>query len=111
MRQRFDPSLLDWEGELFEVDDGNRAHLFSHGHYGEQDLDDVLEHDSVLLEADLTKGDADWLLVGQPPGESPLVVPLAPSRYGNVRQARPIGIYPADGDDLKRYLAWREEQR
>ncbi len=110
MRRRLDPSLLDWEGELFEVDDGNRAHLFSHEYYGEQDLDDVLEHDSVLLEANLTKGDADWLLVGQPPGEPPLVVPLAPSRHGNVRQARPIGIYPADGDDLKRYLAWRKGQ-
>lgn len=111
MRQRFDPSLLDWEGELFEIDDGNRAHLFRHLHYGEQDLDDILEYESVLLEADLTKGDADWLLVGQPPDEPPLVVPLAPSNYGNIRQARPIGIYQADGDDLKRYRAWREEQR
>jgi hypothetical protein len=111
MRQRFDPSLLDWEGNLFEIDDGNRAHLFSHGHYGEQDLDDVLEHNGVLLEADPTKGDADWLLIGQPPGEPPLVVPLAPSDYGNVRQARPLSIYPATGEDLKRYRAWREEQR
>jgi hypothetical protein len=110
MRQRFDPDLLNWEGEPFEIDSGNRPHLFGHGHYGEQDLDDVLEHDSVLFEADLTKGDADWLLMGQPPGEPPLIVPLASSRSRNVRQARPIGIYPANGDDLQRYLAWREEQ-
>jgi hypothetical protein len=53
------------------VDDGNRAHLFSHDHYGEQDLDDILEHNSVLLEADPTKGDADWLLVVNRPASLP----------------------------------------
>lgn len=66
MRRRLDPSLIDWEGKPFEIDDVNRPHLFSHEHYGEQDLDDVLENDRFLTEAEPGKGDAEWVMVGQP---------------------------------------------
>jgi hypothetical protein len=105
------PQLDRLGGEPFEIDDANRPHLFGHEHYGEQDLNDILEDDRFLTEAEPDKGDADWIMVGQPPGEPPLAVPLAPSAYGNVRRARPIGIYPASGEVLKEYLAWRKQER
>jgi hypothetical protein len=36
----FDPDDLDPE-DPFELDSGNRPHLFKHNHYGESDLYDI----------------------------------------------------------------------
>ena len=57
----------------------------------------------ALFPAQVELGEADWLLVGCPPGEDPLVVPLAPPKSRDPRKARPIGIYSATGDLLDRY--------
>lgn len=86
----------------FELDNVNRPHLFKHNHYGEADLKDIY-WDALYYPA--REGDgADWLMVGQPPGEPPLVVPLAPPRSGDPRKARPIGLYPATGQLRDDYL-------
>jgi len=103
-RERFDLDLVDWEGEPFEWDDRNMAHLSAHAPYTHEDVPDVLVHSPALFPADVTKGDADWLLVGQPPGEPPLLVPLAPGQ--TVGRARPIGIYPAGNELSNAYLAF-----
>jgi hypothetical protein len=97
----FDVDDLDSE-DPFELDEGNRAHLFKHDHYSEADLYDIFI-DAIYYPAD-PNGPADWLMVGQPPGEDPLVVPLAPSSNGDWRRARPIGIYLATGPLLAQYL-------
>ena len=93
-RERLDPDLVDWD-DPFELDDDNEFHLLSHEHYTAGDLSDILANDAVLFPADTEKGPADWLLVGQPPGEPPLVVPLAPPQSLFPTKVRPIGIYRA----------------
>jgi hypothetical protein len=86
----------------FELDAQNRPHLFKHSRYGEEDLYDI--YSDALYYPASKGGSAEWLMVGQPPGEDPLVVPLAPSNSGDPTKARPIGIYPASGTILSDYL-------
>jgi hypothetical protein len=86
----------------FELDTNNRPHLFKHDKYGEEDLKDIY-YDALFYPAN-PAGSAEWLMVGQPPGEDPLVVPLAPPNSGDPTKARPIGIYRASGTLLSYYL-------
>jgi hypothetical protein len=104
-REPLDLDSLD-EEDPFEVDEVNRPHFFKHEHYGYEDLLDVFASDPLFFPAhpDL---DADWLMVGEPPGEPPLVVPLAPPISQNPRKARPIGIYIASGALLEQYNSFR----
>jgi hypothetical protein len=101
MRQRLDLGLLD-EDDPFEIDDGNRPHLFAHGPYGMDDVLDLWASDPVFVPA-ASGGAADWLMVGDIPGEPPLIVPLAPPATGDPRRTRPIGIYRATGRLLAEY--------
>lgn len=96
----FDLDALDPE-DPFELDAGNRPHLAKHERFSEADLLDIF-YDAVYYPAS-PEGKADWLMVGQPPGEDPLVVPLAPSNSGDPTKARPIGLYAATGDVLADY--------
>jgi hypothetical protein len=76
--------------------------LSKHDHYSEADLYDIY-YDAHYYPA--REGEsAEWLMVGQPPGEPPLVVPLAPPKSGELGKCRPIGIYPATGVLLAQYL-------
>src|SRR5262245_43373140 len=88
-RTRFDPDALDPEAP-FEIDFGNRPHLFQHG-YTPDDAYDVFFGIPLCYEAD-EMGSADWLMTGQVPGDI-LTVPLAPPKSGDPAKARPIGIY------------------
>ena len=110
MRDRLNPDDLDDE-DPFEVDQaGNEPHLFAHSHYSTADLKDVYASDPLFAPAS-EDGPADWLMIGDAPGEGPLVVPLMPPRRPNPRKARPIGIYPATGDNLVQYREWRANPR
>jgi len=110
-RVRFDLRLLDDE-DPFEIDDGNRPHLFKHlpmdgrGRLvtvGPEDILDVyLYGDPSFFEAK-EGGPADWLMVGMVPGLT-VCVPLAPPNSGDVRRCRPIGIYKTSEADKIRYL-------
>lgn len=96
----FDLDALDPE-DPFELDAGNRPHLAKHEHFTEEYLLDIFE--SALYYPARQGGSAHWLMVGQPPGEDPLVVPLAPSNSGDPTKARPIGLYATTGDLLSDY--------
>jgi hypothetical protein len=111
MPERFDWRELDLE-EPFEIDMGNRPHLYKHlpnveGRYiavGEVDLLDVyLDGQPVYYPADMSKGNAHWLMVGELPGLV-IVVPLAPARDGSSRRCRPLGIYAASEEEGRRYM-------
>jgi hypothetical protein len=86
----------------FELDDGNRPHVCNHEHYSEADLYDIY-YDPIFYPA-REDGPAHWLMVGQPPGEPPLVVPLAPPNSADSSKCRPISIYKATGPTLTQYL-------
>jgi hypothetical protein len=100
-RVRFNVDLLDPE-DPFEIDDGNRPHLFKHlptdvaGRYVQVGVEDIYDlylfGDPTFYEAD-EEGEADWLMVGYVPGLTWLGVPLALPNSGNYRKCRPIGIY------------------
>jgi hypothetical protein len=110
-RVRFDFRLLDAE-DPFEIDDGNRPHLFKHlpvdgrGRPVAVGLEDILDvylyGDPLFFEAN-EGGSADWLMVGIVPGLT-ICVPLAPPNGGDVGRCRPIGIYKASEADRIRYL-------
>jgi hypothetical protein len=100
-REPLDLDSLD-EEDPFEVDDINRPHLYKHEHYGYDDMLDVFASDPLFFPAQPGL-EADWLMVGEPPGEPPLVVPLAPPKSRDPRKARPIGIYRASGELLEQY--------
>jgi hypothetical protein len=104
-RERLDYNLLDDE-HPFELDDGNRPHLFKHETFGEDDLYDVWWSDPRFFEAH-PEGPADWLMVAEVPGGDILLVPLAKPNSEDRRKARPIGIYRAGGKLEKRYLEER----
>ena len=105
----FDPDDLDDE-DPFELDDGNRPHLCNHFPYTENDLYDIFDCDSQFYPTGEGEEEVDgrrraqWLMVGQPPGEPPLVVPLAAPNSGDPTKARPISIYPATGLTKTMYL-------
>jgi hypothetical protein len=110
-RQRFDFDLLDPE-DPFEIDEGNRPHLYKHlpqddsGQLvavGPEDiLDAYIYGDSRYYEAK-EGGQADWLMIGSVPGLV-IIVPLAPPNSGDVRSCRPIGIYKPSVEQKNRYL-------
>ena len=102
-RERLDINLVNWD-DPFEIDQVNRPHLYAHEPYGEEDLYDILVSLPRVIEADTDLGDADWFLVGVPPGCEPLTSPLTPPRSGDVRKVRPIGLYGASGSVLTTYL-------
>jgi hypothetical protein len=96
-RDRFDVERLD-EEDPFEID-GQFVHLAKHDGMDQCDISEVWMDNPLFYEA-RDDGPADWLMVGEVPGEI-LLVPLAPgSRPG---KARPIGIYRAGGYLDKRY--------
>jgi hypothetical protein len=100
----FDPDDLDPE-DPFELDAGNRPHLCNHDHYSENDLLDIYDSDALYYPTgEEGPRRAEWFMVGQPPGEPALVVPLAPPRSGNPSKARPVSIYKATGQLLEQYL-------
>jgi hypothetical protein len=108
---RFDIDELDPE-DPFEIDDGNRPHLYKHmandrGRdiaIGPEDLVDAYTYGNpVFYEADPTKGDAEWIMIGEVPGVM-LVVPLAPPVHSDSSRCRPIGIYQASEDERRRYM-------
>jgi hypothetical protein len=104
-RGRFDFNLLD-DQEPFELDFGNRPHLFAHRAFSEGDLYDVWLSDPLFFPAN-EDGGADWLMVAEVPGGDILVVPLAKPRSADVRKARPIGLYQASVWLKRRYLEER----
>jgi len=98
-RSRFDIEALD-EVDPFEVD-AQLVHLYRHEG---MDLCDVYEvwMDNPLFYPGKEGGPADWLMVGQVPGDI-LLVPLMPgSRPG---RARPIGVYRAGTKLDRQYRA------
>ena len=101
-RTRFDVEALD-EVDPFEVDD-QLIHLYKHEG---MDLCDVYEvwTDSPLFYPGKDDGPADWLMVGQVPGDT-LLVPLMPGSRPS--RARPIGVYPVKGQLDRQY---REDSR
>ncbi len=96
-RRRFDVEALD-EMDPFEVDD-QLIHLYKHQ---SMDLCDVYEvwTDNPLFYPGREEGPADWLMVGQVPGDI-LLVPLASAH--RVNKARPIGVYPCRGPLDRQY--------
>jgi hypothetical protein len=110
-RVRFDYNLLDpWDP--FEIDDGNRPHLYKHlltddsGRYVAVEVADILDAyrdgDPGFLEPDVELA-ADWLMLAYVPGLV-ICVPLAPPRSGDATQCRPIGLKKPRSEDRVRYL-------
>ena len=79
--ERFDLDLLD-EEDPFEIDT-QAAHLFKHPHLGIDDIDDVWASDPLFYPA---KPPAHWLMCAEIGGRV-LMVPLAPSRSGDLAGA------------------------
>ena len=96
-RGRFDVEALD-ETDPFEVDE-QLIHLYKHQN---MDVCDIYEvwMDNPLFYPGHEDGPADWLMVGQVPGDI-LLVPLA--RGHSVNKARPIGVYPCRGQLDRQY--------
>ncbi len=96
-RTRFDVEGLD-PVDPFEVD-RQLVHMYKHEG---MDLGDVYEvwTDDPLFYPGKDDGPADWLMVGEVPGDT-LLVPLAAARRPN--KARPIGVYKAGGNLDKQY--------
>ena len=110
MPDRFDIDGLDPE-DPFEVDEGNRAHLHKHvandaGRniaIGPDDLLDVfLFGEPIFYPADPSKGDAEWIMIGEVPGAL-LAVPLARAQSGNPAKCRPTSIHQASENERRRY--------
>lgn len=108
MRARFDVEALDPE-DPFEIDDGNRPHLFKHVGaarrsiaIGPPELYDIYVADLPLFYPGREDGEADWLMVGSVP-ELVLVAPLAPPRNGDPSMCRPIGLYSTSRALRQRY--------
>jgi hypothetical protein len=85
-----DVDLLDPD-DPFEVDE-QLAHLFKHSKLGLDDVYDVWQDDPLFYPAPAPP--ADWLMVGEVPGDV-LVVPLMKPRTSDQKKARPIGVYRA----------------
>jgi hypothetical protein len=107
---RFDLDDLD-PADPFEVDAGNLPHLFKHMfaadgrllYIGLEDVRDLYVWEAVLYyPADLSVGDAHWLMVGEIEGIV-VTVPLAPPNSGDRKKCRPIGLYQASDAERERY--------
>jgi hypothetical protein len=107
---RFDYNLLDpWDP--FEIDDGNRVHLYKHlltddaGRSVVVEIADILDAyrdgDPGFIEA--AAGRADWLMLACIPGLV-IAVPLARPNSGDVTKCRPIGLQKPRTEDRVRYL-------
>jgi hypothetical protein len=99
---------LDAE-DPFEIDDGNRPHLYSHlprpgGRYvavGVEDIYDVYLFGNAIFYP--VSGPADWKMVGEVPGVI-LAVPLAPPNAPDPTKCRPIGLFEASVGEQRDYL-------
>jgi hypothetical protein len=98
-------SLLD-PVNPFEWDDDNLPHLHDDPYFGPEDALDVFKDDPECYEDD-SDGSADWILVGQVPGEI-LMVPIAQSRYSGFSKVRPITVFPAPESLKERYRQDKE---
>lgn len=96
-RSRFDVEDLD-EEDPFEVDD-QLIHLYKHAGMDLYDIYEVWTDDPLFYPA-AEDGPADWLMVGQVPGDI-LVVPLM--RGSRLDKARPIGVYKVGGNLDRQY--------
>jgi hypothetical protein len=111
MTERIDIDLLDPD-DPFEVDPVNRPHLYKHfftrpdGRPIRIDLSDLLDlyvwRGVVFYPADLERGPAHWLMVGEIDGVI-VTVPLAPARSGESSKCRPIGLYVAAAAEQDAY--------
>lgn len=114
MRKRFNLDFLS-DDDPFEIDDGNRPHLYKHlptskGRtvaVGVEDIYDVFIADQPLFYEGDERGPADWLMVGEVPALT-LVVPLAPSNEGVAHRCRPVGLYAAS---MATRVQYREDLR
>ena len=93
----FDLDLLNDEWP-FEIDD-QVSHLFKHPNLGIADIAEVWMNSPLFYPA---RPPAHWLMVAEASGQV-LVVPLAPSKSGDVSRCRPIGCYVAAGHLARRY--------
>lgn len=66
-------------------------HLFKHPNLGVDDVIDVWAGEPLFSPA---KPPANWLMVAEVGGKA-LVVPIEPSRCGDLAKYRPIGCYEA----------------
>jgi hypothetical protein len=101
MRERFDLEALDPD-DPFELDSGNLPHLAKHAPFTAEDALDGWAYGEPLFYPAAEEGPADWLMVARVPGAI-IVVPLAPSRSGDPRKCRPIGIYEPSRALAERY--------
>jgi len=101
MRKRFDLEALDPD-DPFELDSGNLPHLAKHAPFTACAALDAWTYSDPLFYPAAEEGPADWLMVARVPGAI-VVVPLAPSRSGDPRQCRPIGIYEPRRNLAERY--------
>lgn len=116
-RERLDPDLLDPENP-FEIDDGNRPHLFKHlpedDHgrpvlVGPEDILDAYIYGDPRFYTASEFGAADWLMIGMVPGLV-ICVPIAPPNSGDAWFCRPIGIYKPSVEDRDRYLRGEDDE-
>ena len=112
MRDRFEIDLLDPD-DPFEIDDGNRPHLFKHlpavsGRYVAVGIEEILDvylfGDPMYLPGH-EEGQADWVMIGETPGVV-LKVPLAPPNQPDPRKCRPIGLDGASDEERRRHREW-----
>ncbi|HQY97303.1 MAG TPA: hypothetical protein PLU83_09985 [Phycicoccus sp.] len=104
MSDLFDLDVLD-DSEPFEVD-RQAAHLFKHPHLGMGDVMDAWSSDPLFYPA---KPPAHWLMLAEVDGRV-LVIPLAPSRSGDLTKCRPIGCYEASSGLAATYRRDRDER-
>lgn len=110
-RKRFDYNLLDAE-DPFEIDEGNRPHLYKHlptddgdryVRVGVEDIYDAFwDGDASYFEPANDKG-ADWLMVATLPGLI-ICVALAPPNSGDYKKCRPISVFKANAANREKYL-------
>jgi uncharacterized DUF497 family protein len=65
-------------------------------------LDVFLYGDALFYPADRSRGDAEWIMVGQVPGLV-LAIPLARSSSGDTSKCRPVSIHQASESERRRY--------
>jgi hypothetical protein len=112
MRDRFEIDLLDPD-DPFEINGGNRPHLFKHlpavsGRYvavGIEEILDVYLFGDPMYEPGHEEGKADWIMIGESPGVV-LKIPLAPPNEPDPSRCRPIGLDGATDEETRRHREW-----